>query len=128
MRDKVGYAVVKEEHTIKNRILPQNKVLSAEHSVIIETIQSEKNNRHELVIIIDSLSTIMAAENCTSTKNPKTQTSRKMLDHEGRRIAFLWVPSHVEIPSDEKSDQAAKKALDEDISTTERYPPDDLKK
>jgi hypothetical protein len=28
----------------------------------------------------------------------------------------------------EKVDQAAKEALDEDISTTERYPPDDLKK
>jgi hypothetical protein len=47
MGDKVGYAVVKEEHTIKKRILPQNTVFSAEQSAIIEAIQSETNNRHQ---------------------------------------------------------------------------------
>jgi hypothetical protein len=51
-----------------------------------------------------------------------------MLDHEGPRITLLWVYSHVGIPGNEKADQAAKEALDEDISTTERYPPDNLKK
>jgi hypothetical protein len=38
------------------------------------------------------------------------------------------VPSHKGIPGNEKADQAAKEALDEYRSTTERYPPDDLKK
>jgi aspartate/methionine/tyrosine aminotransferase len=70
MGHKVGYAVIKEEHTIKKRILPQNTVFSVEQSAIIEAIQSEK-------------STIMATENRTQTKNLKTQTIRKMLDHEG---------------------------------------------
>jgi hypothetical protein len=51
-----------------------------------------------------------------------------MLDHEGPRIALLWVLSHVGIPGNEKADQAAKAALDQEISTIERYPPDDLKK
>jgi ribonuclease HI len=59
----------------------------------------------------------MADENRTPTKNPKTQTIRKMLDHEGPRISLLWVPSHVGILGNEKADQAAKEALDEDIST-----------
>jgi transposase len=88
--DKVGYAVVKEEHTIKKRIIPQNNVFSAEPSTIIEAIQSEKNNGHEIVIITDSLSTIMSAENSTPTKNPKTQTIRKMLDHEGYGFPVTW--------------------------------------
>jgi hypothetical protein len=35
MVDKVGYAIVKEEHTIKKKILPQNTVFSAEQSTII---------------------------------------------------------------------------------------------
>jgi hypothetical protein len=61
-------------------------------------------------------------------KKPKTQTIRKMLDHEGPKITLLWVPSQRGIPGNEKADQAAKEALDEDIPTTERYPPDDLKK
>jgi hypothetical protein len=79
MGDKVGHAIVKEEHTIKKRILPQNTVFSAEQSAIIGAIQSEKNIRHEIMIIMDSLSTIMAAESRTPTNNPKTQTVRKML-------------------------------------------------
>jgi hypothetical protein len=70
MGNKVGYAIVKEEHLTKNRILPQNTVFSAEQSAIIEAIQSKKNNRHEIVIITDSLSTIMAAENRAPTKHP----------------------------------------------------------
>jgi hypothetical protein len=89
------------------------------------SIQSEKNNRQEIIIITDSLCTIMTAKNRTPTKNPKTQTSRK-LDHEGPRITLQWVSSYVGIPGNDKTDQSAKEALDEDISTTERYPPDDL--
>jgi ribonuclease HI len=51
-----------------------------------------------------------------------------MLYHEVPRITLLWVPSHKRIPGNEKADQAAKEVLDEDISTTERYPGDELKK
>jgi hypothetical protein len=128
MRDKVGYAINKEDQAIKKRILPQKMVFSVEQSAIIGGIQSKKNKRHEIVTKTDSLNTIMAAESRTLTKNPKTQTSRKILDHEGPRITLIWVLSHKEIPGNKKADQAAKEALDEDISTTERYSQDDLKK
>jgi hypothetical protein len=131
MGDKVGYAIVKEEHTIQKRILPQNMVFSAEQSAIIGAIQSEKNSRHEKVIITAFLSTIMAAENRTPTKNPKTQTIRKMLiveDQKGPRITLLWVSRHKGIPGNEKADQQAKEALNKDMPTTIRYLPDDLKK
>jgi hypothetical protein len=66
----------------RQRILPQNTLVSAGKSAIIEAIQLEKNNRHQKV------STIMAAENRTPKKNPKTQTIRKMLDHERPRITL----------------------------------------
>jgi hypothetical protein len=128
MGDKVGYAIVKEEHTIKKKILPQNTVFSAEQSAIIGEIQSKKNSRHEIMIITDFLSTIIAAESHTPTKNPKTQTIGMMLDQEGPKITLLWVPSHKWMAGNEKADEAAKETLDEDIPNTERYPPEDLRK
>jgi ribonuclease HI len=51
-----------------------------------------------------------------------------MVDQEERKITLLWVLSHEGIPGNKMADQAAKEALDKDIPTTERYPPDDLKK
>jgi hypothetical protein len=112
--------------TIKKRILPQNTVFSAEQSAIIGEIQSERNNRHEIVIKTDSLSTIMAVESRKPTNNPKAQTIRKMLDNEGPRMTLLWVPRQSGMPG--KANQAAKEALEGHISTTERCPPDDLNK
>jgi hypothetical protein len=89
MGNRVGHVIVKEEHTIKKIILPQNAVFSVEQSAISGEIQSEKNSRHEeIVIITDSVSMIMAAESHTPTKNPKTKTIRKKLDHEGPRITY----------------------------------------
>jgi hypothetical protein len=35
MADRVGYAIVKKDHTIKKRILPQNTVFSVDQSAII---------------------------------------------------------------------------------------------
>jgi hypothetical protein len=58
---------------------------------LLEQSNPKKNSRHEIVIITGFLSTVMAAENYTPTKNPKTQTIRKMLDQEGPRITL---PSH----------------------------------
>jgi hypothetical protein len=47
MGDKEGYAFVKENHTIKKIISPENTVFSAEQSAIIGAIQSEKKSRHD---------------------------------------------------------------------------------
>jgi hypothetical protein len=101
MGDKVGYTIVKEEHTIKKIILPQDTVFSVEQSTIIGAIQLESNNRHE---------------------------EPQYTNYQRERITLLSVSSHKGIPGNEKANQAAKEALDEDISTTERNPPDDLKK
>jgi hypothetical protein len=70
----------------------------------------------------------MAAESRKPTENPKTRTIKKMLDNEEPRITLTWVSSHEGIPSNKKANQAAKEALDEEIQTNERYPPDNLKK
>jgi hypothetical protein len=84
-------------------------LFNTEQSAIIEAIQLERNNRHEIVIITISLGTIMAAESRTPTKNPKTQAIRKRLDYEGPRITLLWVSSHKGIPGNERLTRQRKK-------------------
>jgi hypothetical protein len=44
------------------------------------------------VIITDSLSTMMAVSDRKRTKNPKTQTIRKLMDQQREKITLLWVP------------------------------------
>jgi hypothetical protein len=111
MGDKVGYAKKNTRSRKESYLKKQCSVRSSLQ--ILE--QSEKNIRHEIMITMDFLSTIMAAE------SRKTQLIRKMLDQKGTRITLVWVPSHKQIPGNEKANQAA------DLSTTEKYPPDDLK-
>jgi hypothetical protein len=66
----------------------QEKNLTSKHGVQCGAVcnywsnPNGKNNRHKIGIITDSLSTIMAAESRKPTKNPKTETIRKMLDQE----------------------------------------------
>jgi hypothetical protein len=74
-----------------------------------------------MVIITDSLSTMMAVSDRKRSKNPKTQTIRKLMDQKPSNITLLWVPSHVGIPENETADNAAKEALDK-----EKKPPQDL--
>jgi hypothetical protein len=41
------------------------------------------------VTATDSLSTLVAASDKKSTKNPKTQAIRKLLEHEGDKLTLL---------------------------------------
>jgi hypothetical protein len=81
----------------------QEKNSTSKHGVQCGALDT---NRHEIVKKTDSLSTIMADEHRIPTKNPKTQTIRKILDHdhEGPRTTLLWVLSYVGIPGNEKAD------------------------
>jgi ribonuclease HI len=69
---------------------------------------------------------MMAVEGTRWTKNPKTRRIRELLDQEKGRVKLIWIPSHSGITGNERADEAAKNALEEDIKDRELYPPKDL--
>jgi hypothetical protein len=69
--EKVRYAVVLSENTIKRSQFPQNLIYSAEKSAIMNVIYSTASYIQKRVIIIDSLSTIIAVADRKRSKNPK---------------------------------------------------------
>jgi ribonuclease HI len=113
--ERVGYAIVTSETTTKNRMRSQTTIFRA-----------EQEGKGATVIATDSLSTRMAVEGTRWTKNPKTRRIRELLDQEKGRVKLMWIPSHSGITGNETADEAAKKALEEDINDREQYPPQDL--
>jgi ribonuclease HI len=67
--ERVGYAIVTPEITIKNRMRSQTTIFSAEQEAIIKAIYISKGEG-ATVIATDSLSTIMVVEGTRWTKNP----------------------------------------------------------
>jgi hypothetical protein len=89
--EKVGYAVVLSESTIKRKQFPPNSIYSAEQSDIINAIYSTANCNQKRVIITDSLSTIIAVFDRKRSKNPNIQLIRKLIDQASTNIKFLWI-------------------------------------
>jgi hypothetical protein len=73
------------------------------------------------VIVTDS-STMIAVSDRKRMKNPQTQTIRKLMDQQGGKITFVWLPGN------ENADTASKEALNERILSTKKYSPQDLTK
>jgi hypothetical protein len=81
-----------------------------------------------MVILTDSVSTLMAIERNGNTKNPKTRILRKMrekmLDEEREKVSFVWAL----ITGNEIANIEAKTSLDDVIHPTETYRPQELAK
>jgi hypothetical protein len=67
----------------------------------------------------------MAVEGDINSKNPETLSLRKMLDETREKVILLWVPGYMGIPGNEIADEEGKAALEDDILSTEKYPPQD---
>jgi ribonuclease HI len=126
MDDKVGFAVVTNNRTIKKMMRPQSTIYTAEQQAIITALEGTTQTIKPTAISTDSLSTLVPASGNRWTRNPKTRTIRKLVDNSVNRISLIWVTSHAGISGNEAADQAANDALTEEIDNRETYPPQDL--
>jgi ribonuclease HI len=83
MDDKVGFAVVTNNRTIKKNMRPHSSIYSAEQQAIITALEYTTQTSKPTAISTDSLSTLLAASGNRWTKNPKTRNIRKLIDDSG---------------------------------------------
>ena len=72
---------------------------------------------HDVVVYSDSMSCLQAIEG-EGTKNPFICHILNLLwslSDKGTHVHFCWIPSHCGIDGNERVDQLAKEALDQDI-------------
>jgi ribonuclease HI len=101
--ERVDYAIVIPETTIKNRMRSQTTIFRAEQEAIIKAIFISKG-KGATVIATDSLSTMMVIEGTRWTKNPNTRRIRDLLDQEKGWGRLMWIPSHSGATGDKRAD------------------------
>ena len=127
--NKVGCAAVTSGRTYKQRLPDVCSVYTAELKAILLALSHiRRSGELGFVICSDSLSALQAIEN-RNIDHPLhldilTEHQRTFQMH--KVVVFCWVPSHVDIPGNERADKAARAALDLDV-TFSRVPHSDFK-
>ena len=129
MNEKVGAAAVINRHfqngettcrQLSKRLSDNSTIFAAEATAIslaLNYYQHMDPVHHDVVVYSDSMSCLQAIEG-EDTENPFICHIMNLLwslSDKGTRVRFCWVPSHCGIDGNERVDQLAKDALDQDI-------------
>ena len=129
MNEKVGAAAVINRHfqngettcrQLSKRLPDNSTIFAAEATAIslaLNYYQHMDPVYHDVVVYSDSMSCLQAIEG-EDTENPFICHIMNLLwslSDKGTRVRFCWVPSHCGIDGNERVDQLAKDALDQDI-------------
>ena len=117
--NKVGSAAVTTGTTYKQRIPDVCSVYTAElQAILLALAHIHCSVARGFVICSDSPSALRAIKN-RKIDHPLVLdilTKHHQLIKRYKVIIFCWVPSHVDIPGNERADKAAKAALDLDVT------------
>ena len=101
------------------RIPDGSSIFTAEAVAVYRALQYIKLSKFEkFIIFTDSLSLIQSIQNLNE-KNAVVLSIFEILGQifeKKKKVIFCWIPSHVGIKGNELADQAAKQALDLQIS------------
>ena len=134
MNERVGAAAVINRHfqngettcrQLSKRLPDNSTIIAAEATAIslaLNYYQYMGPVHHDVVVYSDSMSCLQAIEG-EDTENPFICHIMNLPYHEpalviewqGQCVRFCWVPSHCGIDGNERVDQLAKEALDQDI-------------
>ncbi|KAL4119558.1 hypothetical protein QTP88_012363 [Uroleucon formosanum] len=104
-----GFAVITENDNYMFSLPHSTSIYTAETYAIYEAVKIVvSSNSENSIILSDSFSAITSIIN---PKNELVQLIQKSLSTTDRNIFFMWVPSHVGIPGNEKADTIANKAI-----------------
>ena len=126
--EKVACAVLTDCGVLSYRLPNGCSIFTAELEAINKAIMfAGVSWRKHFVIYSDSLSALQAIHSQES-KNPQVNIVLQAcqdLIKKGNHIEFFWVPSHRNIPGNEKADRAAKAALSKLMLPTFKIPSTD---
>jgi hypothetical protein len=74
--EKVGLGIV-----TNNQIIKKGSIYSAEQQAIITAIENTTRTNKPMIIVTDSLSSLLAASVNRWTRNPKTRIIRRLIDN-----------------------------------------------
>jgi hypothetical protein len=90
---------------LPSRIRDKSSIFSAEQEAIIGAIQKLPTTGVRGVILLDSLSTMMAASGNNHTKNPKTRKIGELMGERKGNVTKCWVPGMKRRMQERKKDE-----------------------
>ncbi|XP_046542833.1 uncharacterized protein LOC124253160 [Haliotis rubra] len=131
VRNRTAYGIqiytASTNQTISVRLPDGQSVYTAELEAIHHALRYSENLREKRVVILsDSLSALQSLATKHSSSRPDTIRDILVLIQKLRRenekeITLCWIPSHMDIPGNERADKLAKQALELDVSLDHPY-------
>ena len=115
--ENVGAAAVYQDRVHSVRIPDKASIFTAEIRALQLALTIIKiSNRRKFIICMDSLSVMQSLCSMLETNPLITQFLDDYTEVKDREIILCWVPSHVGIQGNESADQAAKEALNLEVT------------
>jgi len=114
MENGVGAAVVVQDHVSMLRLPNFCSIYTAEAMAISYALDLIKTKCiRKALILSDSLSTLRSIKNISNPNEiaRKIQNQIYKLSQTGYSITLIWIPSHNQIPGNEKADEKARQAI-----------------
>ena len=125
----VGCAFVPQHDEAVNMRLPDEaSIFTAELIAISRAISYANLNSHSesVTIFSDSRSAISAITKYNN-ENPIIQDIVESIHSNTKSFFFCWVPAHIDVPQNEKADEAARSAITQENVFNMRLPRNDIK-